>query len=297
MSSSSCRCLTWRRRCCCVVGVPAGDGDWRGKHPHHSTLRTRPRRQRGCRWRFRCWTHCVLLTHAVHRRLQIGFPVVAVSPAASGSFALLYPPLRPSLFVVPSARGRPPLVSDDLCFWNDLLSWRQVVHEKIIKNSAYTHKFTQDRVSSSTGHLHSRAWRQVINSLTQSICCSVLDQFACHVPSRARLLSHPNGQGIPQERARQPRASTTRLVRFLIHLARVCPAAPRETFRYGLVCYGLSRHSTKRSMHQRNMASPPPPQSAQFVHPHLPICLIQPASRRVFIRNVPQFQDFFYQQL
>uniref|UniRef100_A0A0X3PBM4 PIK-related kinase FAT domain-containing protein n=2 Tax=Schistocephalus solidus TaxID=70667 RepID=A0A0X3PBM4_SCHSO len=43
--------------------------------------------------------------------------------------------------------ARPPLISDDLSFWSDLLSWRQVVFENIINCGASSHKFGQERTN------------------------------------------------------------------------------------------------------------------------------------------------------
>ncbi|VUZ55695.1 unnamed protein product, partial [Hymenolepis diminuta] len=44
-----------------------------------------------------------------------------------------------------SFRSRGPLISDDLSFWNDLLTWRQVVAESLINSGAYSHKYTHER--------------------------------------------------------------------------------------------------------------------------------------------------------
>lgn len=44
------------------------------------------------------------------------------------------------------SRARLPLVSDDLSFWSDLFTWRQIVLERIINTGNCSHKFTQERV-------------------------------------------------------------------------------------------------------------------------------------------------------
>ncbi|CDS35832.1 PIK kinase FAT and Armadillo domain containing protein [Echinococcus multilocularis] len=79
-----------------------------------------------------------------------------VPPPAAGTNSAPTPGVSPSRLnisqslydyktVFRSWQARLPLVSDDLSFWGDLLTWRQIVLERIINTGSCSHKFTQER--------------------------------------------------------------------------------------------------------------------------------------------------------
>ncbi|VDD83203.1 unnamed protein product [Mesocestoides corti] len=85
----------------------------------------------------------LLMQHCAHSLTTGGS--TSSTPSGSAGRSSMTPTMYDYKTVFRSWQGRPPLISDDLCFWNDLLTWRQIVLEKIINNSAYSHKFTQER--------------------------------------------------------------------------------------------------------------------------------------------------------
>ncbi|VDK37547.1 unnamed protein product [Taenia asiatica] len=79
-----------------------------------------------------------------------------VPPLSAGANPTLTPGVSPSRLnisqsmydyktVFRSWQARLPLVSDDLSFWSDLFTWRQIVLERIINTGTCSHKFTQER--------------------------------------------------------------------------------------------------------------------------------------------------------
>ncbi|KAF6774779.1 hypothetical protein AHF37_08006 [Paragonimus kellicotti] len=75
----------------------------------------------------------------------------STGPSATSTTASLRMPLSHSLHdyktVFKSWQSRPPSISDDLGFWHDLFSWRQVVEETIISCHPHIQKFGPERVS------------------------------------------------------------------------------------------------------------------------------------------------------
>ncbi|KAM7539597.1 hypothetical protein Aperf_G00000045134 [Anoplocephala perfoliata] len=69
----------------------------------------------------------------------------ALTPGVSPSRIPMSQSMYDPKSIFRSWQSRGPLISDDLSFWNDLLTWRQIVVESLINSGAYSHKYTQDR--------------------------------------------------------------------------------------------------------------------------------------------------------